>query len=112
MNQPQLPRGPHGPLAILVAAAAMFLWATLPDAAARTASPEDAAPGALHGLEAASIDRAVLPGDDFFRFANGAWLKSTEIPPDRSSYGPGEVLVELNAKRTAQLIQDAAAHAA
>ena len=112
MNRLQLARGPHGALAILVAAAAMFLGATLPDAAARIASPEDPTPGMPHGLDVAGIDRAVHPGDDFFHFANGVWLKSTEIPPDRSSFGPGEVLVELNAKRTAQLIQDAAAHAA
>ena len=41
------------------------------------------------GLDLAGIDRSVAPGDDFFRYANGTWLKTTEIPADRASYGPG-----------------------
>ncbi|HEX8784159.1 MAG TPA: hypothetical protein VF764_12345, partial [Steroidobacteraceae bacterium] len=34
-----------------------------------------------HGLDFAGIDATVAPGDDFFRFANGRWLATTEIPP-------------------------------
>ena len=65
-----------------------------------------------HGLDLAGIDRSVAPGNDFFHYANGAWLKATEIPPDRSSYGPGEQLTELTAERTAELVRNAAAAAA
>src|SRR6202035_426274 len=61
------------------------------------------------GLDLAGIDRSVAPGDDYFHYANGAWLKVTEIPPDRSSYGPGEQLTELTAERTAELVRNAAA---
>ncbi|HTV19743.1 MAG TPA: M13 family metallopeptidase, partial [Polyangiaceae bacterium] len=32
------------------------------------------------------MDLSVLPGSDFFSFANGSWLKQTEIPPDRSGW--------------------------
>ena len=39
------------------------------------------------GLDLAGIDPSVAPGDDFFAYANGTWLKTTEIPPDRASYG-------------------------
>ena len=39
------------------------------------------------GLDLAGMDRSVKPGDDFFDYANGTWLKQTEIPADRSSYG-------------------------
>jgi len=28
------------------------------------------------------MDRSVKPGDDFYRYANGDWIKRTEIPPD------------------------------
>src|SRR6266436_2903993 len=59
-----------------------------------------------HGLDLAGIDRSVAPGNDFFHYANGAWLKATEIPPDRSSYGPGEQLTELTAERTAELVRN------
>ena len=67
---------------------------------------------ATHGLDLAGMDRAVAPGDDFFRYTNGGWLQRTEIPPDRSSWGPGEQLTELTARRTADLIRSASASAA
>ena len=63
-------------------------------------------PGAV-GLDLAAIDPAVKPGDDFFAYANGAWLKSTEIPADRSDYGAGAVLVEEANRRTQELIRNA-----
>jgi len=61
------------------------------------------------GIDLAGIDRSVAPGDDFFRFANGAWLKTTEIPADRAAYGPGAILAELTTRRTAELLRQAAA---
>ena len=60
------------------------------------------------GPDLAGIDRSVKPGDDFFQYANGAWIKATEIPADRAAYGPGAMLAELTTKRTAELIQEAA----
>jgi predicted metalloendopeptidase len=60
------------------------------------------------GIDLAGIDRSVVPGDNFFGYANGAWIKNTEIPADRSTWGPGGALTELTAKRTADLIADAA----
>jgi putative endopeptidase len=56
------------------------------------------------GIDLQGIDRSVAPGDDFFKFANGTWLKNTEIPSDRGSWGTGELLIELTATRTADLI--------
>ncbi len=79
--------------------------------AALAALVASAAPAATHGIDVAGIDRSVAPGDDFFRYANGSWLKSTEIPADRSSYGTGAVLAELNTRRTVALIRNAAASA-
>ncbi len=80
-------------------------------AAMVTGTPAAGTAPSAHGIDLAGLDRADLPGDDFFRYANGAWLKSTEIPADRSSYGTGAVLAELNTRRTAALIKGAAAHA-
>lgn len=66
------------------------------------------APPRTGGLDLAGMDRDQHPGDDFFAFANGAWLAGTEIPDDRSSWGTGAITNELTTKRVAELIQAAA----
>jgi predicted metalloendopeptidase len=55
------------------------------------------------------MDRSVAPGDDFFAFANGAWVQRTEIPADRGSFGVGAEVADRTDKRTAALIKAAAA---
>ena len=91
-------------LALTAAAAGLTLTTSSLSAASPAATP---APSP-HGLDLAGIDRSAAPGDDFFHYANGAWLKVTEIPPDRSSYGPAEQLAELTAERTAELVRNTA----
>ncbi|MES2295803.1 MAG: M13 family metallopeptidase [Pseudomonadota bacterium] len=49
-----------------------------------------------------------LPGEDFFDYANGAWLEQTEIPPDRSSWGAGAALSEQTNARIVKLIEGVA----
>ncbi len=39
------------------------------------------------GVDRSGMDRAVRPQDDFFRHANGGWLRDTPIPPDRAYVG-------------------------
>jgi predicted metalloendopeptidase len=53
------------------------------------------------------MDRSVAPGDDFNAYANGAWLKATAIPPDKSAYGVGAIVADATRKRTAAIIQEA-----
>jgi len=38
-------------------------------------------------LDNANMDLSVKPGDDFFQYAGGTWLKNTPIPDDKTSYG-------------------------
>jgi len=45
------------------------------------------APAPSSGLDLAGFDRSVRPQDDLFRFANGRWLATADIPPDRTTYG-------------------------
>jgi predicted metalloendopeptidase len=59
-------------------------------------------------LDVAGMDRSVKPGDNFFKYANGAWLTRTEIPADRSTYGASAILIELTDRRVADLIQETA----
>src|SRR5260370_28874284 len=44
------------------------------------------------GFDFNGADFANNPGDDFFRYGNGAWLDRAVIPPDRSSIGVDTVL--------------------
>lgn len=39
------------------------------------------------GVQLDFMDSRVDPADDFFRYANGSWLKNTEIPADKARYG-------------------------
>lgn len=64
------------------------------------------------GIDLAGIDRTVAPGDDFFAYANGAWVKATEIPADRAAFGSFAILAEEANRRTKELIQEAAAASA
>ncbi len=76
---------------------------------AKAATPaQAAATPATHGINVANMDPSVVPGDDFFMYANGAFLKRTEIPPDRASVGVFTTLADLTNKRTADLIAEAA----
>jgi len=70
------------------------------------AGAQDAPAGRAHGIVTADMDRSVKPGDDFFRFANGAWLKRTEIPPDRAAVGAFSTLTDISIKRTTGLIEE------
>ena len=39
------------------------------------------------GLDLPGLDRSIRAQDDLFRYANGSWLKTATIPPDRVVYG-------------------------
>jgi putative endopeptidase len=81
---------------------ALFALASF-SAYAQNASTPDA-----HGIAVANMDRSVKPGDDFFRYANGEWIKHAEMPPDRSYIGVWDTLEDFNRKRTAGLIEETA----
>jgi len=71
-----------------------------------TAYSQDAALE-THGIAVANVGRSVNPGDDFYHYANGTWIRRTEIPPDRSYVGIWSSLTDLSRKRSAELIEDA-----
>ncbi|RZA35119.1 MAG: M13 family peptidase [Lysobacteraceae bacterium] len=52
----------------------------------------------------------MLPGDDFYAYANGEWMAKTEIPADRGSWGAMYALAEDTNARIVKLIEDAAAN--
>ena len=96
------------PIALFALAGALSLsWA----AASLWAETAPSVPASV-GIDLAGIDRSVAPGSDFFAYANGTWMKTTEIPPDRAAYGVGAAVADLTNQRTNELIKQAArAHA-
>lgn len=73
-------------------------------ACSRPAAPPPAE-AAVHGVDAAGMDRSVLPGNDFNAYANGGWAKATTIPADKSSTGPWATVSDLTRQRTVDLIR-------
>jgi endothelin-converting enzyme/putative endopeptidase len=59
--------------------------------------------------QGATANMTMLPGEDFFNYANAEWLKKTEIPSDKSSWGAMGQLAEETNDRIVKLIEGVAA---
>lgn len=58
------------------------------------------------GINLAAMSPKVKPGDDFYTYANGEWMKTTEIPADRSSTGAFLVAFQETEKHKTSLIAE------
>lgn len=58
------------------------------------------------GINVAAMSPTVKPGDDFYTYANGEWMKTTMIPADRSSTGAFLVAFEATEKHKTSLIAE------
>ena len=50
------------------------------------------------------VDAGIRPGDDFFAFANGAWLRNTMIPEGRERWGARNEIDERTRRQVAMLL--------
>lgn len=87
-------------------------WAK--DAAAEATADENAAPAekaeiGAWGIDLSARDMSVSPGADFFRYVNGHWLDTVEIPEDRSRYGSFDILRERSDDQVHAILDDLAA---
>lgn len=64
------------------------------------------AQGAVHGVNKADMDMSVRPGDDFYQYAGGGWLKANPMKPEYSSYGVFNDLAETNRKQIRELFEN------
>src|SRR5207248_402251 len=69
-------------------------------------TPEDKNPPPP--FDTANMDISVKPGDDFFLYANGGWIKRTPIPPEYSRWGSFNQLIEKNNDALHDVVERAA----
>jgi putative endopeptidase len=62
----------------------------------------------VHGVHPANMDPSVKPGNNWYEYANGAYLKRTEIPADRVGISGFSTLADVVNKRVAGIIEAAA----
>ena len=89
--------------------------------AAKTLPPPAVAPGpsaaelahaprmGAWGFDLAGRDMGATPGQDFYTYANGTYVKTLEIPADRSRFGAFDKLNELSQNRMRAVVEQAAA---
>lgn len=59
-------------------------------------------------IDLANMDTTIHPGDNFFMYANGAWLKANPVPGDQSRWGSFNILAENNLTALHTILDSAA----
>ena len=60
-----------------------------------------------YGFDETGMDRSVRPGDDFDRYANGAWSARTVIPGDHAYWGNWDILEEEARTQVRDILEEA-----
>lgn len=76
---------------------------------AACSAPQESKAPLKSGLLLTNMDSTVKPGDNFQMFVNGKWIKNTEIPADKSSYGVGYMVHEQSQENVKKIIEESAA---
>lgn len=58
------------------------------------------------GFDTSAMDRSVRPADDFYRYANGNWIKKHTIPPAESRWGSFNILRHTTEKQLRVLMRE------
>lgn len=60
-------------------------------------------------FDTAGMDTTVQPGDNFFMYANGTWVKNSVIPDDQSGWGSFYTLYDENLKKLRTILDEVSA---
>ena len=96
-------------LAAILSAGAVVAQTAAAPAASASSGAARAAIGTW-GFDPATRDLTTKPGDDFNRYASGAWLDTAEIPADRTSWSNWDVLYDQTQDYLKAIIENAAAN--
>src|SRR5580693_4232812 len=84
-----------------------WLGTTLSALIALSAAASADTPATLtSGIDVKYLDTAVRPQDDFYRYVNGKWIASVQIPADRARWGSFDELSELALSQTHDILED------
>jgi putative endopeptidase len=89
---------------IAALASTMFAVPVFADPAPPAAAPMPPSYGSF-GFDTAGMDTAVAPGENFFDYADGGWVKATTIPADKAAFGMFTVLDDLSKQRTQGILK-------
>jgi putative endopeptidase len=91
---------------LLIGGAALLIVAACSQEAEQPAAEEPATP--VSGIDTAGMDTSVRPGDDFFAYVNGTWVKETEMPADKARYGVFDKLRDESQEAVKAIIEQSA----
>jgi len=60
-------------------------------------------------IDPANMDLSVKPGDDFYQYASGTWIKNNPVPAKETRWGSFNELRDFNINAVKTLVEDAAA---
>lgn len=60
-------------------------------------------------IDPANMDLSVKPGDDFYTYANGNWIKNNPVPAKETRWGSFNQLRDFNINAVKSIVEDAAA---
>ena len=69
------------------------------------AAPDPVIRTGTWGFDAEGQDTSVKPGDDFWTYANGGFLKALQIPPDKSRYGIDYIMGDIAEKHVRGILE-------
>ena len=58
------------------------------------------------GLELSAMDTSVHPGEDFYNYVSGSWMKTAKIPADKPAWGSFYMLMEKTDEQCLSILDD------
>jgi len=58
------------------------------------------------GLELSAMDTSLRPGDDFYNYVSGSWMKTAKIPADKPAWGSFYMLMEKTDEQCLSILND------
>src|SRR5580693_3600628 len=58
-------------------------------------------------VDKANMDLSVKPGDNFYEYVNGNWIKNNPVPPSKTRWGSFDELREQSSQRLKIILEEA-----